>query len=268
MHRIVWMESMTTSSGFSFSIRPQISSTSFSAARKILSCGTFNRAARSLTWRTDSSPVIYGVLVGDSTAELQQHGGFAHARLTTQQHDAAQHDAAAQHTVKLGDASQNAALLLGGTDVSQPLCGQRGDAFLTDRGSRLAAGKTDFGCLSNHILVHGIPAAAARAAAHPAGACLPAVGADINSFQFRLFHKKTPAFLIHFPYCSIPGAASQEKLTLKDFSAQIGDPCRCAAQRQKYHDHQQILPHQFPRPGTGLSGRFPEGVGPDAPAHL
>ena len=31
--RMVWIESMTTRSGFSFSIRPQISSTSFSAAR-------------------------------------------------------------------------------------------------------------------------------------------------------------------------------------------------------------------------------------------
>ena len=62
MQRIVWMESMTTRSGFSFSIRPQISSTSFSAARKMLSCGTFSRAARSLTCRTDSSPVIYKTL--------------------------------------------------------------------------------------------------------------------------------------------------------------------------------------------------------------
>ena len=33
MQRMVWMESMTTRSGFSFSIRPQISSTSFSATR-------------------------------------------------------------------------------------------------------------------------------------------------------------------------------------------------------------------------------------------
>ena len=31
--RMVWMESITTRSGFSFSIRPQISSMSFSAAR-------------------------------------------------------------------------------------------------------------------------------------------------------------------------------------------------------------------------------------------
>ena len=62
MQRMVWMESMTTRSGFSFSIRPQISSTSFSAARKMFSCGTFSRAARSLTCRTDSSPVIYSTV--------------------------------------------------------------------------------------------------------------------------------------------------------------------------------------------------------------
>ena len=41
------------------------------------------------------------MLIGNGTAQLQQHGGFAHARLTAQQHNAAQHDAAAQHTVQL-----------------------------------------------------------------------------------------------------------------------------------------------------------------------
>ena len=58
VHRMVWIESMTTRSGRSFSIRPQISSTSFSAARKILSWAMFRRAARSFTCRIDSSPVI------------------------------------------------------------------------------------------------------------------------------------------------------------------------------------------------------------------
>ena len=41
------------------------------------------------------------MLIGNGTAQLQQHGGFAHARLAAQQHNAAQHDAAAQHTVQL-----------------------------------------------------------------------------------------------------------------------------------------------------------------------
>ena len=35
---------------------------------------------------------------------------------------------------------------------------------------------------SNNILVHGIPAAAAGASPHPAGACLSAIGAYIDGF--------------------------------------------------------------------------------------
>ena len=57
VQRIVWIESMTTRSGFIDSIRPQISSTSLSATSEMLSSGTFRRTARSLICRTDSSPV-------------------------------------------------------------------------------------------------------------------------------------------------------------------------------------------------------------------
>ena len=59
VQRIVWMESITTRSGFICSISPQISSTSLSATMEILSCGTSSRTARSLICRTDSSPVTY-----------------------------------------------------------------------------------------------------------------------------------------------------------------------------------------------------------------
>ena len=45
--------------------------------------------------------IQHGVLVGDGTAELQQHGGLADTRLTTQQNHAAQYDTAAQHPIKL-----------------------------------------------------------------------------------------------------------------------------------------------------------------------
>ena len=45
--------------------------------------------------------IQHRVLVGDGTAELQQHGGLADTRLTTQQNHAAQYDTAAQHPVKL-----------------------------------------------------------------------------------------------------------------------------------------------------------------------
>ena len=63
VQRIVWIESMTTRSGFIDSIRPQISSTSLSATSEILSCGTSRRTARSLIWRTDSSPVTYSTFL-------------------------------------------------------------------------------------------------------------------------------------------------------------------------------------------------------------
>ena len=129
-----------------------------------------------------------GVPVRDGPAQLQQHSGLAHARLAAEQHDAAQHDAAAQHAVQLGNAGDDPALFLGGADVCQPPGCQAGDAFLAGRClGRRAAG---FGRLGHHILVHGIPAAAAGAAAHPAGARLPAVGADIDGFQFGFFHTR------------------------------------------------------------------------------
>ena len=139
--------------------------------------------------------IQHRVLVGDGTAELQKHRRFAHARLTAQQYDAAQHDAAAQYAVKLGNARQDAALFLGRADVGQTPCRQRGDALLPDRRSGFAAGKPGLGCFGDHILVHGVPAAAAGAAAHPAGACLSAVGADVYGFQLWFFHSGLPVFI-------------------------------------------------------------------------
>lgn len=225
--------------------------------------------------------IQHSVLVGDGTAELQQHGGFAHARLTTQQHDAAQHDAAAQHTVKLGDASQNAALLLGGADVSQPLCGQRSDALLTDRGSRLAAGKAGFGCLSDHILVHSIPAAAARAAAHPAGACLSAIGADIYGFQFRFFHSGLSNVvlfaLLLYTCIIIPHPARSRKKTsrlsgLHQTICEAHKPGGCAAEWAEADSQQGKLSYQKLCPcGMGNATPLPaspEGKGVDAAADL
>ena len=90
-------------------------------------------------------------------------------------------DAAAQHPVQFRNAGQDAALFLGRTDIGQTLCRQRGDALLPGR-CRLAARKARFGCFRHHILVHRVPASAAGAASHPARACFPAVGANINGF--------------------------------------------------------------------------------------
>ena len=89
---------MTTSSGFSFSMRPQISSTYVVFCRQIDIILRDFQAGRTQLDLTDglfARDIQHRVLVGDGTAELQQHRRFAHARLTAQQYDAAQHDAAA-----------------------------------------------------------------------------------------------------------------------------------------------------------------------------
>ena len=140
-------------------------------------------------------------------ALLQKHRRFAHARLTAQQYDTAQYDAAAQYAVKLGNASQDAALFLGRADVGQTPCRQRGDALLPDRRSGFAAGKPGLGRFGDHILIHGVPTAAAGAAAHPAGACLSAIGAYIDGFQFHV----CPSFIMVFCYCNTLCQNPQEK---------------------------------------------------------
>ena len=127
-----------------------------------------------------------GVPVRDGAAELKQHGGFAHAGLAAEQHNTTQHNAAPQHAVQFSDAGYNPAFLLGGADFRQTPGRQGGDTLLAGCGlGRCSAG---FGGFGNDVLAHGIPAAAAGAAPHPAGACLTALGADIDGFQFGLFH--------------------------------------------------------------------------------
>ena len=118
--------------------------------------------------------------VRNSPAELEQHGGFAYTRLAAQQYNSPQNNTAAQHTVKLSDAGDDSAFLFGGTDFGQTFGGQCRDAFLTRCSfCSIAAG---FGSLSDDIFAHGVPASAAGAASHPAGACLAAVGADVDGF--------------------------------------------------------------------------------------
>ena len=135
-----------------------------------------------LTHRLFTGDIQDAVLVGDGSAELQQHGGFANARLAAEQDHTAQHDAAAQHPIQFRNAGQDAAFFLRRADVCQPPGCQRGNTLLSSRSRRFAARKPCFGGFGNDIFVHGIPASAAGAATHPAGACLSAVGADIYSF--------------------------------------------------------------------------------------
>ena len=81
-------------------------------------CGAISNQ-HSVLYITDrflAGDIQHAVPVGNSTAQLQQHGGLAYAGLTAQQHHAAQHNAAAQHAVQLGNARQDAALFLGGAD--------------------------------------------------------------------------------------------------------------------------------------------------------
>ena len=133
------------------------------------------------------------MLVGDGTAELQKHRGFANTRFSAEQNHAAQHNAAAQHPVKLRYAGQDAAFLFRSADISQPPGRQRSNPLLPGRCCRFAAGKPCLGRFRNNILIHGIPAAAAGAAAHPARAGFTAVGADVNSFELWFLHGALPA---------------------------------------------------------------------------
>ena len=64
--------------------------------------------------------IQHRVLVGDGTAELQKHRRFANTRFSAEQNHAAQYDAAAQHTVKLRYAGQDAAFLFRSADIGQP----------------------------------------------------------------------------------------------------------------------------------------------------
>ena len=129
--------------------------------------------------------IQHAVPVGNSTTQLQQHGGLAYAGLTAQQHHAAQHNAAAQHAVQLGNARQDAALFFCGADLRKALGCQAGHALGPCRCCLLGCGGAGFGGFGHNVFIHGVPAAAAGAAAHPAGACLPAVGAHIDCLYFH-----------------------------------------------------------------------------------
>ena len=129
----------------------------------------------------------------DLAAELQQNCGFSDARLTADERHAADDNAAAQHPVKLRYAGQDAAFLFRSADIGQPPGRQRGDTLLPGRCCRFAAGKPRLGRFRNNILIHGIPASAAGAAAHPARAGFAAVGADVNSFELWFLHGALPA---------------------------------------------------------------------------
>ena len=204
MQRIVWMESMTTRSGFSFSIRPQISSTSFSAARKMLSCGTFSRAARSLTCRTDSSPVIYKTLCWlemaphscRSIVDLPTPGSPLKSTTPPSTMPPPSTRSSSEMPVRIRLFSS--VILI----FRKAFCGQGGHPFRAGGCRLFGCGSTCFGGFRYNVLVHRVPAAAAWAAAHPAGACLAAVGTHIYSFQFWFLHQKAPVTLSWF-YCSL-----------------------------------------------------------------
>ena len=153
-----------------------------------------------------ASDIQNAVLVGNSTAQLQKHSRFAHTRLTAQKHNAAQHNAAAKYTVQLRNAGQNTAFFFGHADLRKAFCGQGGHPFRAGGCRLFGCGRTCFGGFRYNVLVHRVPAAAAWAAAHPAGACLAAVGTHIYSFQFWFLHQKK--LLLHclgfiILYCSI-----------------------------------------------------------------
>ena len=114
MQRIVWMESMTTRSGFSFSDQAADLVHIILRCQKDVILRHFQpgSAQLDLPHRFLASDIQNAVLVGNSTAQLQKHSRFAHTRLTAQKHNAAQHNAAAKYTVQLRNAGQNTAFFL------------------------------------------------------------------------------------------------------------------------------------------------------------
>ena len=145
-----------------------------------------HRTQLDLPHRFLAGDIQHAAALGYLAAQLEQDGRFADARLAADQRHAAQHDAAAQHPVQFADAGYNAAFFLGGADVFQLQCGQAGLAGRTRRGGCPAGGR--FGRFGHHVLGHGVPGAAGRAASQPAGAGLAAVGADVDGFQLVFWH--------------------------------------------------------------------------------
>ena len=80
-----------------------------SASNCRLSPTTPSRRARRLTCRSDSSPVTYKRRRGaaQGIAGLQQHRGFADARIAAEQRDRAEHQAATQHAIQLFQAGRD-----------------------------------------------------------------------------------------------------------------------------------------------------------------
>ena len=119
---------------------------------------------------------------------LQKQRGFADARLAPGQHDAARHNAAAQHTVQLADAR----LFPGGMrarDFPQ-LHGfaRRGFGAGSAHGAAVRRGG-----LGRELFFQRVPAAAIRAFAHPLGAFIAALCALIKASL--LCHYFTFAYL-------------------------------------------------------------------------
>ena len=104
--------------------------------------------------------------------------------------NAADDDAAAQYAVQLTDAGDDAAFLLGGADVFQLLGRQ---ARLTCHADGGCGAGTAFGRFRHYILGHRIPRPAGGAAAHPPGAGLAALVADVDRFQLIFRHGVPPA---------------------------------------------------------------------------
>ena len=111
-------------------------------------------------------------ILADILAYLKKNRRFAYAGVAAQEHQRTFDYSAAEDAVELGESRLIAYLLIGGY-LAESIC-------LDAARARAALGRRDGGRF--YLLVHGVPLAAARAAAEPFRAFIAAFRTDIDRF--------------------------------------------------------------------------------------
>ena len=156
-------------------------SSDVSASTGTSSASAPSRSARRRIWAADSSPLTYSVLPARALNARQRRahqGALADAGGAADQHDRAGHEPAAEHTVELLAAGREP------LDLDRLHLGQPHRLTRPRPGSprRVACSASTCGI---GLLDERVPLAAARAAAHPPGAAVPAVRAGEDGRRTR-----------------------------------------------------------------------------------
>ncbi len=192
MQRIVWMESMTTRSGFSFRSgrrsRPHHSPLPEDVILRHFQPGS---AQLDLPHRFLASDIQNAVLVGNGTAQLQKHSRFAHTRLTAQS-TTPPSTMPPPSTRSSSEMPVRIRLFFGHADLRRRFAVR----VVTLPGGRLPPVWLRQYLLWGfryNVLVHRVPAAAAGSGPS-SGACLAAVGTHIQ-FSVLVPSSKAPVTL-------------------------------------------------------------------------